>query len=171
MDITVNGKSYQVDEAPDRPLLWVLRDELGLTGTKFGCGVGLCGSCEVHLDGAVARSCITMLSAVQGRSIRTIEGLAEGDVLHPVQQAFLDEQVHQCGWCMSGQMMRAAAFLETNPSPSEEDIVAAMTGNLCRCGAYGRIKRAVARAAEGMATSSSESAASSKGTAVPGGGS
>jgi isoquinoline 1-oxidoreductase alpha subunit len=169
MDITVNGKSYQVDEAPDRPLLWVLRDELGLTGTKFGCGVGLCGSCEVHLDGASTRSCITMLSAVQGRSIRTIEGLAEDGVLHPVQQAFLDEQVHQCGWCMSGQMMRAAAFLETNPSPSEEDIVAAMTGNLCRCGAYGRIKRAVARAAGEMATGSQESAALPEGMAVSGG--
>jgi isoquinoline 1-oxidoreductase alpha subunit len=169
MDIIVNGKSYQVAEEPDRPLLWVLRDELGLTGTKFGCGVGLCGSCEVHLDGAATRSCITMLSAVQGRTIRTIEGLAEGGVLHPVQQAFLDEQVHQCGWCMSGQMMRAAAFLEANPSPAEEDIVAAMTGNLCRCGAYGRIKRAVARAAGEMAAGAQERAAVPEGMATSGG--
>lgn len=153
MEIMVNGQVYEVNDEPDRPLLWILRDELGLTGTKFGCGVGLCGSCEVHLDGKAARSCITMLSALEGRSIRTIEGLADGEVLHPVQQAFLDEQVHQCGWCMSGQMMRAAAFLDENPNPTEEEIVSAMTNNLCRCGAYGRIKRAVARVAGEMATS------------------
>jgi isoquinoline 1-oxidoreductase alpha subunit len=152
VEIFVNGRAYQVDDEPDRPLLWVLRDELGLTGTKFGCGVGLCGSCEVHLDGQVSRSCVTMLSALEGRAIRTIEGLAGDGVLHPVQQAFLDEQVHQCGWCMSGQMMRAAAFLEENPDPTEDEIVAAMTGNLCRCGAYVRIKRAVARAASEMAS-------------------
>lgn len=148
MEINVNGQVYHVDDEPDRSLLWVLRDELGLTGTKYGCGVGLCGACEVHLDGKLTRSCVTMLSALGGRAVRTIEGLAEDGVLHPVQQAFLDEQVHQCGWCMSGQMMRAAALLETNPNPSEEEIVAGMTSNLCRCGAYGRIKRAVARAAE-----------------------
>jgi isoquinoline 1-oxidoreductase alpha subunit len=153
VEINVNGKVYEVADEPDRPLLWVLRDELGLTGTKFGCGVGLCGSCEVHLDGAVTRSCIISLSAVEGRAIRTIEGLAGDDGLHPVQQAFLDEQVHQCGYCMSGQMMRAAAFLEENPNPTEEDIVSKMTANYCRCGAYGRIKRAVARAAETMAAS------------------
>ena len=148
MEIIVNGTVYQAEDVPDRPLLWVLRDELGLTGTKFGCGIGLCGSCEVHLDGIPSRSCITMLSGLTGRSIRTIEGLAQEGNLHPVQQAFLDEQVHQCGWCMSGQMMRAAAFLEENPKPTEDEIVAAMTGNICRCGAYGRIKRAVARAAD-----------------------
>ena len=147
MEIMVNGKTYQVDDEPDRPLLWVLRDELGLTGTKFGCGVGLCGTCDVHLDGEVTRSCITMLSALQGRAIRTIEGLAEEGTLHPVQQAFLDEQVHQCGWCMSGQMMRAAALLDENPNPTEDEIAATMTANTCRCGAYGRIQRAVARAA------------------------
>ena len=147
MDISVNGTVYQVDSEPDRPLLWILRDELGLTGTKFGCGIGLCGSCEVHLDGKLARSCITMLSDVAGRAVRTIEGLADGTDLHPVQQAFLDEQVPQCGWCMSGQMMRAAAFLESNPNPTEDEIASAMTSNLCRCGAYGRIKRAVGTAA------------------------
>jgi isoquinoline 1-oxidoreductase alpha subunit len=114
--------------------------------------VGICGSCEVHLDGEVARSCITTLSAVQGKAIRTIEGLAEGGTLHPVQQAFLDEQVHQCGWCMSGQMMRAAALLEGNPKPTEEEIVADMSANYCRCGAYGRIKQAVVRAAADMAS-------------------
>jgi isoquinoline 1-oxidoreductase alpha subunit len=152
MEIMVNGKEYEVAEEPDRPLLWVLRDELGLTGTKYGCGVGICGSCEVHLDGDVTRSCITPLSAAGGKAIRTIEGLATDGNLHPVQQAFLDEQVHQCGWCMSGQMMRAAAFLERNPSPTEDEIAASMTSNLCRCGAYGRIKRAVVRAATEMAT-------------------
>jgi isoquinoline 1-oxidoreductase alpha subunit len=151
MELVVNGETYSVADEPDRTLLWVLRDELGLTGSKFGCGVGICGSCEVHLDGEVARSCITSLSAVQGRAIRTIEGLADGDQLHPVQQAFLDEQVHQCGWCMSGQMMRAAALLEGNPNPTEEEVVAGMSSNYCRCGAYGRIKRAVTRAATEMA--------------------
>jgi isoquinoline 1-oxidoreductase alpha subunit len=151
VEIMVNGNAYQVENEPDRPLLWVLRDELGLTGTKFGCGVGICGSCEVHLDGNVVRSCITRLSSVEGRSIRTIEGLASDGELHPVQQAFLDEQVHQCGWCMSGQMMRAAALLEGNPNPSEEEVVEGMSANYCRCGAYGRIKRAVGRAAAEMA--------------------
>lgn len=157
MEIVVNGSTYQVADEPDRPLLWVLRDELGLTGTKFGCGVGLCGSCEVHLDGVVTRSCITMLSAVQGKAIRTIEGLAGDNALHPVQQAFLDEQVPQCGWCMSGQMMRAAAFLEENPNPTEEEISSAMNANYCRCGAYGRIKRAVGRAAGEMTKSGGHS--------------
>ena len=152
MEITVNGKEYDVADEPDRPLLWVLRDELGLTGTKFGCGVGICGSCEVHLDGSVARSCITPLSAAEGKAIRTIEGLASEGVLHPVQQAFVDEQVHQCGWCMSGQMMRATALLEENPNLTEEEIIEGMSANYCRCGAYGRITRAVVRAAEEMAS-------------------
>ena len=152
MEIVVNGKTYEVADEPDRPLLWVLHDELGLTGTKFGCGVGICGACDVHLDGNIARSCITPLSATRGKAIRTIEGLAEDGTLHPVQQAFLDEQVPQCGSCMSGQMMRAAAFLDSHPNPTEDDIVSAMNSNLCRCGAYGRIKRAVVRAATVMAT-------------------
>ena len=151
MEIVVNGKMYQVADEPDRPLLWVLRDELGLTGTKFGCGIGICGSCDVHLDGKVTRSCITSLSAAKSKAIRTIEGLASEGDLHPVQQAFLDEQVHQCGWCMSGQMMRAVALLEENPNPTEEEIMAGMNANYCRCGAYGRIKRAVTRAATEMA--------------------
>jgi isoquinoline 1-oxidoreductase alpha subunit len=152
MQVIVNGSAYEVSDEPDRPLLWVLRDELALTGTKFGCGVGICGSCEVHLDGDVARSCITPLSAVEGKTIRTIEGLASEGALHPVQRAFLEEQVHQCGWCMSGQMMRAAALLEKNPNPTEEEIVEGMNANYCRCGAYGRIKRAVGRAAVEMAS-------------------
>jgi isoquinoline 1-oxidoreductase alpha subunit len=113
-----------VPDEPDRPLLWVLRDELGLTGTKFGCGVGICGACEIHLDGEVVRSCVTPLSEAAGKAIRTLEGLATEDGLHPVQQAFLDEQVHQCGYCISGQMMRAVALLEKNPTPTEEEIVA-----------------------------------------------
>jgi isoquinoline 1-oxidoreductase alpha subunit len=150
VEIMVNSKLYNVADEPDRPLLWVLREELGLTGTKFGCGVGICGACEVHLDGKVARSCVIRLSTVKDKAIRTIEGLASEGDLHPVQQAFLDEQVHQCGWCMSGQMMRAAALLEGNPTPTEEEIIVGMSANYCRCGAYGRIKRAVGRAAVAM---------------------
>ncbi len=153
MDLSINGKRYQVEGDPDRLLLWVLRDELGLTGTKFGCGVGICGSCTVHVDGQATRACLTLLSAVAGKEVRTLEGLAtenaDGTVtLHPVQEAFLDEQVHQCGYCMSGQMMQAAAFLAENPKPTEEEIIAGMDKNLCRCGAYTRIRKAVARAAE-----------------------
>jgi len=152
MELKVNGDLFQVADEPDRPLLWVLRDELGLTGTKFGCGIGLCGSCEVHVDGQIMRSCITMLSTVKGKAIRTIEGLATEGSLHPVQQAFIEEQVPQCGWCMSGQIMRAAAFLEDNPNPTDEEIVAAMNNNYCRCGTYGRIRRAVSHAAVQMAS-------------------
>ena len=153
MELLINGKIYQVEDDPDRTLLWVLRDELGLTGTKFGCGVGICGSCTVQVEGAATRSCLTPLSAVAGKDIRTLEGLAienpDGDVeLHPVQEAFIELQVHQCGYCMSGQMMQAAALLEENPNPSEEEIIAGMDRNLCRCGAYPRIRKAVARAAE-----------------------
>ena len=156
MLLNINGQSYTIKDDPDRLLLWVLRDELGLTGSKFGCGIGVCGACTVHVDGQATRSCITPLSAVADRTIRTLEGLAEtasnGTVdLHPVQQAFLEEQVHQCGYCMTGQMMTAAAFLEASPEPSEAEVVAAMDGVLCRCGAYGRIKRAVLRAADILA--------------------
>ena len=153
MEIRVNGKIFRVEEEPDRPLLGVLRDELGLTGTKYGCGIGICGACDIHIDGNATRACITMLSAVKGRAILTIEGLNNGEGLHPVQQAFIDEQVPQCGWCMSGQIMRAAAFLEANPRPTDDEIVSAMDSNYCRCGSYNRIKRAVARAAEHMGNS------------------
>jgi len=154
MKLSVNGETYQVASEPDRPLLWVLRDELHLTGTKYGCGEGICGCCEVHIDGVVTRSCITMLSRVEGKAVRTIEGLARKDgTLHPVQQAFVDEQVPQCGWCMSGQIMRAAAFLEAHPHtrPSPAAIATEMGDNYCRCGTYGRIQRAVLRAAGQMA--------------------
>ncbi len=152
MELTINGEVHEVTAAADVPLLWVLRDELGLTGTKYGCGIGLCGACTVHIDGVAARACITPAAAVEGREIRTIEGLAamadDGTIiLHPVQQAFIDEQVPQCGWCMSGQVMAAASFLDQNPTPDDEAIVNAMSNNYCRCGCYVRIKRAVARAA------------------------
>jgi isoquinoline 1-oxidoreductase alpha subunit len=153
MKLTINGETYQVVDSPDRLLLWVLRDELGLTGTKFGCGIGLCGSCTIHLNGVTTRACITMLSTAQDKEIRTIEGLAKvyenaETVLHPVQQAFLDEQVAQCSWCMSGQMMTAAYLLEENPNPNEDDIRQAMNEVYCRCGTYYRIRKAVERAAE-----------------------
>lgn len=147
MELTINGKRIEVQSDPGEALLWVLRDELGLTGTKFGCGAGICGSCTVHLDGVATRSCVTPLAAVQGRSITTIEGLAGEDNLHPVQQAFLQQQVPQCAWCMSGQMMTAAAFLAQNPTPTPADIEAAMSANYCRCGCYARIRTAVAQAA------------------------
>ena len=160
MRITVNNQRYEIDTLPPRPLLWILRDELGLTGTKYGCGVGICGSCTIHLNGNAIRSCITNSSALQENTeIRTIEGLAttlsDGELqLHPVQQAFLEWQAPQCSWCMSGQMMTAASFLESNPDPSEAEIVEAMSKNYCRCGCYYRVKNAVARAAEIMAEAS-----------------
>jgi len=149
----INGQSRSVDVAPDVPLLWVLRDEMGLTGTKFGCGRGFCGACTVHLDGAAVRSCMTPVGAVGQRRITTIEGLAAGapDALHPVQSAWIEEDVPQCGYCQAGQIMAAAAFLSKNPRPSDQDILAAMSTNLCRCGTYHRIRRAVRRAADAMA--------------------
>lgn len=160
MQLTINDTVYEVADDPTAMLLWVLRDELGLTGTKFGCGAGLCGACTIHLDGVATRACVTPLAATAGRTIRTIEGLAasvdDNATLHPVQQAFIDEQVPQCGWCMSGQIMTAAAFLTQNPTPTEEEIINAMGNNYCRCGCYVRIKRAVTRAAEQMAATTEE---------------
>ncbi len=153
MNLMINGNPVEVEADPDERLLWVLRDRLGLTGTKYGCGIGICGSCTVHLDGTAVRACVLPASAAEGRSITTIEGLAAVDdagaeTLHPVQQAFVDEQVPQCAWCMSGQMMTAAAFIATTPQPTEEQITTAMQNNYCRCGCYARIRIAVARAAE-----------------------
>jgi isoquinoline 1-oxidoreductase alpha subunit len=153
MQLFINDQTYQVADSPDRLLLWVLRDELGLTGTKFGCGIGACGSCTVHLDGNPTRSCVTMLSTARDQAVLTIEGLAKIDaagdtILHPVQQAFLDEQVPQCSWCMSGQMMTAVALLEKNQNPTTEEIRQEMNSVYCRCGTYTRIRRAVARAAD-----------------------
>jgi isoquinoline 1-oxidoreductase alpha subunit len=145
--LRINGTATEVDVAADTPLLWVLRDTLGYTGTKFGCGQGLCGACTVHLNGIAIRSCQTPVSAVGDAAITTVEGLS-ADRSHPVQRAWLEIDVPQCGYCQSGQMMSAAALLETNASPTDADIDAAMAGNLCRCGTYVRIRAAVHRAAE-----------------------
>ena len=146
--LTINGKTYELDVDPTTPLLWVIREQTGLTGTKFGCGIAQCGACTVHLDGAPIRSCVTPVQVADGKSVTTIEGIrsADGD-LHPAQQAWIDEQVPQCGYCQSGQIMSAVALLEENPSPSDADIDAAMRGNICRCGAYPRIRRGIKRAA------------------------
>jgi len=145
--ITVNNQMLNVDAEPDTPLLWVLRDHLGMTGTKFGCGMALCGACTVHIDGAATRSCVLPLGAVAGRSITTIEGLPK-DRSHAVQKAWLEIDVPQCGYCQSGQIMSAAALLKANPKPNDADIDAAMSGNICRCGTYPRIRKAIRRAAE-----------------------
>jgi isoquinoline 1-oxidoreductase subunit alpha len=145
--LTVNERQRIVDVAPDTPLLWVLRDTLGLLGTKYGCGKGLCGACTVHLDGESRRSCQTPVSSVGEKKITTIEGLSS-DRSHPVQQAWIAEQVPQCGYCQSGQIMQAAAFLAHNPHPTREQIDQAMRGNICRCATYQRIRRAIARVAE-----------------------
>ncbi|MEW5850174.1 MAG: (2Fe-2S)-binding protein [Myxococcota bacterium] len=146
---TLNGKPYSVDVEPDTPLLWVLRDTLGLTGTKFGCGMALCGACTVHLDGGAVRSCVLPISEVAGRSVTTIEGLSP-DGQHPLQQAWIAENAPQCGYCQSGQIMSAAAMLSHCPQPTDEDISTCMAGNLCRCGTYPRIRKAIHRAAATM---------------------
>ena len=143
--LKINGKEHQIDVDPQMPLLWAIRDFLGLTGTKFGCGMAQCGACTIHLDGVAMRSCVTPVTAAQGREITTIEGLANGQ-LHPLQQAWIDEQVPQCGYCQSGQIMSAAALLKRNPSPSDNEIDAAMQGNICRCGTYDRIRTAIKKA-------------------------
>jgi isoquinoline 1-oxidoreductase subunit alpha len=142
----VNGSERRVDVAAETPLLWVLRDTLQLTGTKFGCGAGFCGACTVHLDGSAVRSCLTQVSTVVGKSITTIEGLSSNG-LHPVQQAWMAEDVAQCGYCQTGQIMSATALLAKNPQPSDDQITQAMNGNLCRCGTYERIRKAIHRAA------------------------
>lgn len=145
-NLNINGKQQQVDVDPATPMLWVLRDQLGLVGTKYGCGVAMCGACTIHLGGIAVRSCQLPVSQVGRQAVTTIEGLSEqGD--HPVQQAWLEHDVPQCGYCQAGQIMNAAAFLEANPSPTDEEIEAAMNGNLCRCGTYTRIKAAVKTAA------------------------
>jgi isoquinoline 1-oxidoreductase subunit alpha len=145
VNITVNGTSHQLDVEGDTPLLWVLREEIGLTGTKFGCGIAACGACTVHVNGEAMRSCSVLVSSVEGAEITTIEGLSR-DSTHPVQQAWLTEQVPQCGYCQSGQIMATAAYLKTNPNPTDADIDADLT-NICRCGTYERLRRAVHRAA------------------------
>jgi aerobic-type carbon monoxide dehydrogenase small subunit (CoxS/CutS family) len=148
--LNVNGRDLKADVEPDTPLLWALRDGLGLTGTKFGCGMAQCGACTVHLDGEPIRSCVTPVSAVGSKKVTTIEGLS-ADGTHPVQRAWEAEQVPQCGYCQSGQLMSAAALLAKNPKPSDDDIDKAMAGNICRCGTYQRIRKAIHTAAEGGA--------------------
>ncbi len=145
--IEVNGEQVSFEASPEMPLLWALRDKLGLTGTKFGCGIGQCGACTVHLNGAPVRSCLLPMSAVADARITTIEGLADADSLHVLQQVWIEQDVAQCGYCQAGQIMSAAALLENNPDPSDADIDAAMTGNYCRCGTYIRIRKAIHTAA------------------------
>lgn len=151
MKLQVNGTVHELDIEPDMPLLWALRDELNIKGPKFGCGAGLCGACTVIIDGQATRSCQTAVGDVTA-NVRTIDGLGAPDALHRVQQAWLDEQVVQCGYCQAGQIMNAVALLEANPTPSDKDIDDAMSGNLCRCGTYPRIRAAIKRAASGQQT-------------------
>ncbi len=146
MKLTINGKEVDITSDPDTPLLWVLRDELGLTGTKYGCGIAQCGACTVHIQGTAVRSCQLTVSEVDSEVI-TIEGLGTPDALHAIQQAWVEHQVAQCGYCQSGQIMQAAALLATNPAPADAEIDAAMSGNLCRCGTYPRIRAAIHAAA------------------------
>jgi isoquinoline 1-oxidoreductase alpha subunit len=149
VELTINGQPHRLEVEDDMPLLWALREQLGLTGTKFGCGIGACGACTVHVDGAPARSCLVTVAAVAGRAITTIEGLGAGG-LHPLQQAWIARNVPQCGYCQSGQIMTAAALLAGNSAPSDAEIDQAMAGNLCRCGTYQRIRQAIRLAADGQ---------------------
>lgn len=149
--LNVNGVAREVDVDPATPLLWVIREQLQLTGTKFGCGISQCGACTVHLDGKPVRSCTLTVGSAFGSAVTTIEGIADGDNLHPVQEAWIAEQVPQCGYCQSGQIMSAVALLRDNPSPTDADIDAAMRGNICRCGTYQRIRRAIKNVAESSA--------------------
>ena len=147
MEITVNGETHKVDVSEDMPLLWVLRDELGITGPKYGCGIAMCGSCTVHVDGYAMRSCSIRVKHVEGKNVTTIEGLGTPTALHAVQAAWIEHQVAQCGYCQSGQIMAAAAFLKDNPQPTDEEIDQVMSANLCRCGTYPRVRKAVKSAA------------------------
>lgn len=147
MRLLVNGEEREVDVEDDMPLLWVLRDELGLKGTKYGCGIAQCGACTVHMDGVAVRSCQVAAATAEGADVVTIEGLGSPEALHAVQEAWVEHQVAQCGYCQSGQIMQAASLLETNPEPTDDDIDVVMSGNLCRCGTYPRIRAAVKTAA------------------------
>jgi isoquinoline 1-oxidoreductase subunit alpha len=146
-NLTVNGKAQQIDVPEDMPLLWILRDMLGLTGTKYGCGIAQCGACTVHLDGVAVRACQVLAQELDGAEVTTIEGLGTVDAPHPVQQAWIETQVAQCGYCQSGQIMQAASLLDLNDAPTDDDIDAVMSGNLCRCGTYPRIREAIHAAA------------------------
>ena len=148
MRLTVNGTEYEVDVTADMPLLWVLRDELNITGPKYGCGIAQCGACTVHVDGLAVRSCQLAIGDLAGGEVMTIEGLAQPNSLHAVQEAWIEHQVAQCGYCQSGQIMQAASFLDLNPTPTDEDIDTAMSANLCRCGTYPRIRAAIHAAAK-----------------------
>jgi len=161
IEFTLNEQQVSTDVSPDTPLLWVVRDNFKLKGSKFGCGAGLCGACTMHIDGVAIKTCVTPVAAVAGKSVTTIEGLGTPDDLHPLQAAWHEYAVPQCGYCQSGQIMAAAALLESNPNPSGADIDAAMSGNICRCGCYPRIKRAI--------QSVSESALAYDATATTGG--
>jgi isoquinoline 1-oxidoreductase alpha subunit len=155
--LTINGETHSLDVDPSTPLLWAIREQAGLTGTKFGCGIAQCGACTVHLDSVPIRSCVTPVQVAAGKSVTTIEGVRSPDgELHPVQQAWIDEQVPQCGYCQSGQVMSAVALLAANPAPDDAAIDAAMSGNVCRCGTYPRIRRGIKRAAVAMAGSTVE---------------
>jgi len=142
-NFNLNGKTVSVEAEPDMPLLWVLRDQLGLVGTKYGCGIGQCGACTVHLNGAAVQSCMLRVADIQEQTVTTIEGLATGEKLHPLQQAWIDQDVPQCGYCQAGQIMSAAALLERKPDPNDDDIDEALAGNYCRCGTYIRIRKAI----------------------------
>ncbi|MEO1241463.1 MAG: (2Fe-2S)-binding protein [Pseudomonadota bacterium] len=146
MKLTINGQTFDYAGDPDMPLLWYLRDEAGFKGVKFGCGIAQCGACTVHLNGRATRSCVLPVSAAEGADITTIEGLADGETLHPVQEAWIEEDVAQCGYCQAGQIMAFAALLEENPNPTDEDIDSGLT-NICRCGTYTRMRKAIHRAA------------------------
>lgn len=152
IEFTLNGRPAQLDVAPEMPLLWAIREQAGLTGTKFGCGIGACGACTVHIDGVAVRSCVVPVGGVAGRSVTTVEGLAAAGTTHAVQQAWIEEQVPQCGYCQSGMIMATAALLQANPQPSDADIDAAIT-NICRCGTYERIRSAIHLAAAKMESS------------------
>ena len=165
MNLMINGKAVEADAEPDMPLLWVLRDQLHLTGTKFGCGVAACGACTVHVDGHARRSCVTPVSALAGKSIRTIESLGSAEQPHALQRAWIAEQVPQCGYCQSGMLMAAAALLERNPHPSDADIDAAMT-TICRCGTYQRVRAAIHRAAGSPQVATAQARQDTHGVAV-----
>ena len=148
MRLTVNGKPQNYEDDPDMPLLWYLRDDLRLTGTRFGCGAGLCGACTVHVNGQAVRSCQTRMGTLESKTVLTIDALGEGGKLHPVQRAWIEHDVPQCGYCQSGQIMQAAALLKTTPNPTDAQIDSAMAGNICRCGTYQRIRAAIKTAAK-----------------------
>ena len=165
MELTLNGKAVQLEADPNMPLLWALRDELNMTGTKFGCGIAACGACTVHIDGQAVRSCVTPLSSVAGKPIRTIESLGAADKPHPLQAAWVAEQVPQCGYCQSGMLMAAAALLEKTPKPTDAEIDAAIT-NICRCGTYQRVRRAIHRAAGAPVAINAATATATQGAAA-----